>query len=291
MCIILYSTHIYSYIIYYYIYTHIYSLYHIYTKIITIYCILNYTIGVSFGLTSQLLNFWTKKGFQTCYIRQTINDLTGEYSCILLKELNYDVIHNNIHTNNTHASSNNTTNSSSKSKGHSSDDYYTPNPGWVEAYVTDYRRRLVSLMNYSFNTIEIPLAITLVDPDRRLTTSSSSSSSAALSSLASPNTTPANIMTDTELTITENPTPTPTTTNTTTTDNTSSSLTTQFSPPLTATELLSIHLSHHDMKRLELYARNMVDHHMILDCIPTLARLIFLSRIPTLHFTYLQIGK
>ena len=37
---------------------------------------------------------------------------------------------------------------------------------WLEAYVCDYRKRLVSLMGYSFSTLEAALAITLVDPDR-----------------------------------------------------------------------------------------------------------------------------
>ena len=37
---------------------------------------------------------------------------------------------------------------------------------WLEAYVCDYRKRLVSLMSYSFSNLEAALAITLVDPDR-----------------------------------------------------------------------------------------------------------------------------
>lgn len=49
--------------------------------------------------------------------------------------------------------------------------------------------------------------------------------------------------------------------------------------PLGAKELISVHLTHHDLKRLELYARNMVDHHMIGDILPTLARLLFLGRL------------
>jgi N-acetyltransferase 10 len=45
-------------------------------------------LGVSFGLTSDLLRFWKKLGFLPVYLRQTANDLTGEHSCIVLKELN-----------------------------------------------------------------------------------------------------------------------------------------------------------------------------------------------------------
>lgn len=45
-------------------------------------------LGVSFGLTSDLLRFWKKLGYLPVYLRQTPNDLTGEHSCIVLKELN-----------------------------------------------------------------------------------------------------------------------------------------------------------------------------------------------------------
>ncbi len=48
---------------------------------------LNY-LGVSFGLTSDLLRFWKKIGYVPVYLRQTANELTGEHSCIVLKELN-----------------------------------------------------------------------------------------------------------------------------------------------------------------------------------------------------------
>jgi N-acetyltransferase 10 len=45
-------------------------------------------LGVSFGLTSDLLRFWKKLGYLPVYLRQTPNELTGEHSMIVLKELN-----------------------------------------------------------------------------------------------------------------------------------------------------------------------------------------------------------
>jgi N-acetyltransferase 10 len=48
-------------------------------------------LGVSFGLTNDLLRFWKKSSFLPVYLRQTTNDLTGEHSCIMIKELNRDV--------------------------------------------------------------------------------------------------------------------------------------------------------------------------------------------------------
>lgn len=42
---------------------------------------------------------------------------------------------------------------------------------------------------------------------------------------------------------------------------------------------LLVHLSHYDIKRLELYSQNLVDHHLITDLLPIVARLYFLKKI------------
>ena len=41
---------------------------------------------------------------------------------------------------------------------------------------------------------------------------------------------------------------------------------------------LNFHLTPHDLKRLELYGRNLCDHHLVTDLLPTLARLYFTGR-------------
>ncbi|KAJ2172150.1 N-acetyltransferase 10, partial [Coemansia sp. RSA 532] len=38
-------------------------------------------LGVSYGLTSRLHKFWRSSGYAPVYLRQTSNELTGEYSC------------------------------------------------------------------------------------------------------------------------------------------------------------------------------------------------------------------
>lgn len=48
-------------------------------------------LGVSFGLTGQLLKFWKKGGYVPVYLGQRTNELTGEYSCIMLNVLNDSV--------------------------------------------------------------------------------------------------------------------------------------------------------------------------------------------------------
>jgi N-acetyltransferase 10 len=102
---------------------------------------------VSFGLTFPLLNFWGKKQFKVCYLRQTCNDLTGEYSCIALRELN-----------------------GPSSARLANAGGMVPVRGWLDSFAEDYRKRLIFLMGFSFAHLDPMLAISLVDPERRLTT-------------------------------------------------------------------------------------------------------------------------
>lgn len=44
-------------------------------------------LGVSFGLTPELLKFWKRNQYVPVYIRQTPSDITGEHSCIMLRRL------------------------------------------------------------------------------------------------------------------------------------------------------------------------------------------------------------
>lgn len=44
-------------------------------------------IGVSYGLSAQLLRFWKRAGYCPLYLRQTSSDLTGENTCVMLKSL------------------------------------------------------------------------------------------------------------------------------------------------------------------------------------------------------------
>jgi N-acetyltransferase 10 len=169
-------------------------------------------IGVSFGLTGELLNFWSKKQMKVCYVRQTSNDITGEHSVVMLRELNCEGIED------------------------------APTPGWLRSYVKDYRKRLISLFAYTFRRLDTSVCLTLVDPSKELS-SAGEHTTAVYDERA-----------------------------------------------LDASELLGVHLSPHDMARLELYSRNMVDHHMIFDLLPTLARLYFMGRLPTVHLSALQMA-
>ncbi|NXP47874.1 NAT10 acetyltransferase, partial [Heliornis fulica] len=51
----------------------------------------------------------------------------------------------------------------------------------------------------------------------------------------------------------------------------------QPQPPISRDELESVFIPY-DLKRLEMYSRNMVDYHLIMDMVPTIARMFFLNQ-------------
>ncbi|CCW65696.1 unnamed protein product [Phytomonas sp. EM1] len=54
------------------------------------YEVLDY-LGVSFGLTTELFNFWKRAGYEALYVRQAANDLTGEHSCVMIRPNGLDL--------------------------------------------------------------------------------------------------------------------------------------------------------------------------------------------------------
>ena len=42
-------------------------------------------LGVSYGLTPQLLRFWKRAGYAPLYLRQTTNEITGEHTCVMVR--------------------------------------------------------------------------------------------------------------------------------------------------------------------------------------------------------------
>ncbi|RMX60078.1 hypothetical protein pdam_00004498 [Pocillopora damicornis] len=145
-------------------------------------------LGVSYGLTTQLLRFWKKSDFGPVYLRQTPNDLTGEHSCIMLRRLS--------------------------DREENSDD------NWLQAYMTDFRRRFLSLLSYQFRNFRPSLALSILNNKSYKGIKGSG---------------------------------------------------------LTKGELEAV-LTTYDIKRLELYSRNMVDYHLITDLLPAVSRLFFLQK-------------
>ncbi|KAK7877527.1 hypothetical protein WMY93_031773 [Mugilogobius chulae] len=81
-------------------------------------------LGVSYGLTAQLLKFWKKAGYTPVYLRQT------PHSCVMLKELNTEE---------------------------------APEQGqWLTAFWKDFRRRFLSLLSYQFSNFSPSLALNIL---------------------------------------------------------------------------------------------------------------------------------
>ncbi|KAL3697204.1 hypothetical protein R1sor_011280 [Riccia sorocarpa] len=157
-------------------------------------------LGVSYGITQPLFNFWQKLGFVPVYVRQTPSDITGEHTCVMLKPLENDEVEAGK--------------SGSKS--------------WISPFNEDFRRRFMALLGFSFRSFTPALSLSILNPKFKF------DENEALEGA--------------------------------TTEGIFGGKTPLLTP--------------YDMKRLQSYANNLVDYHMVLDLIPTLSRLYFLERLP-----------
>ena len=159
-------------------------------------------LGTSFGLTAQLHKFWSRAGMRMLYLRQTMNELTGEHSAIMVRAL---------------------------PKRTGVDD------AWLPAFVGDAKRRLVSLFGGPFRPMDVRLAMAVLENLDDVQVSDASREAAESRSGASVE-------------------------------------------HIDGKEL-HYFLTPHDLKRLELYGRNLCDYHLVTDLLPTLARLYFTGRL------------
>lgn len=88
-------------------------------------------LGVSFGLTEQLLKFWKRSGFVPVYLRQTANEITGENSCVMLNIL----------------------------QGKNCDF----NEEKLKHYWIDFRKRFINLLSYQFSEFKTSVALGVLD--------------------------------------------------------------------------------------------------------------------------------
>eukprot|EP00116_Pleurobrachia_bachei_P000855 sb/3461117/ len=95
-------------------------------------------IGVSYGITPQLLRFWKRQKFQSVYLRQTPNDITGEHTCIMVQ-----------------------------SWGQS----------WLNEYHSDFSCRLLNLLGYEFRKLPPQMVLNLVNSSGVLNTAPAGSES------------------------------------------------------------------------------------------------------------------
>ena len=58
-----------------------------------------------------------------------------------------------------------------------------------------------------------------------------------------------------------------------------------------ARQELEVHVNQYDLKRLEFYARNMADYHLVMDLLPTVTRLYCLGSMGETHFSAVQLVR
>ena len=154
-------------------------------------------LGVSYGLSKSLYNFWSQSGYLPVYVRLTANDITGEHSCIMLKLLRGDALG------------------------------VSTSGEWLDAFVADFRKRFASLLSYEFRAFRVALPTTIFITD-------------VVAASRDPG-----LCTD----------------------------------PINGRELAA-YFTEFDRRRLESYAGNLVDYHVILDLVPAVSKLVFTGRIP-----------
>ncbi|KAJ2913890.1 hypothetical protein MD484_g6524, partial [Candolleomyces efflorescens] len=87
-------------------------------------------LGVSYGLTSQLLRFWKRAGFVPLYLRQTQSELTGEHTCVMVRGLNSSL---------------------------------PGELGWLSEFAKDFRRRFLTLLSYKFREFGSVTALSVLE--------------------------------------------------------------------------------------------------------------------------------
>lgn len=157
--------------------------------------ILLHWLGVSFGLTADLWRFYKRDSYRPVYLRQTTNDITGEHTMIVLKQLLDSVGDVNC------------------------------SDRWLRDFNADFTRRFLNLLSFSyFSNLPTSLCLSICESPMAIAKPETSISK-----------------------------PTP-----------------------------------FDLKRLEAYANNLLDYHMITDLLPDLARSVFLNHHPNLTLSPVQ---
>ncbi|KAI0242812.1 RNA cytidine acetyltransferase [Lamellibrachia satsuma] len=112
-------------------------------------------LGVSFGLTANLLKFWKRSGYVPVYLRQTANDLTGEHSCIMLKIMDEEDEDAGKDEAGQGATGKDEAGQGATGKAGKEE-------SWLMAYWKDFRRRFGALLSYQFRTFTPSLALNLL---------------------------------------------------------------------------------------------------------------------------------
>ena len=222
-------------------------------------------LGVGYGLTNQLFDFWRRSGYLPLYLRQTANDLTAEHTMIMVRPLEW---------------------SGGRIEG-------DPLPGWHASFVADFGRRFMALLGYEFKSFPVVLALSVLDAACSVVMPGGVLGGGSGVAAIEDNDDNDDNDKDAEQT---KKSKTSNHQQTSVDKLSSSSSSSSFggtsstiAKPLTPEEV-NLLFTPHDLKRLESYARNLVDYHMILDLLPTVSRLYFGGRVGSVHVPRLQAG-
>lgn len=83
-------------------------------------------MGVSYGLTPSLFKFWKQSGYVPLYVRQTQNDVTGEYGILQMRSVEDET------------------------------------PAWLTAFAQDFERRFLSLLGFKFRAFTAVSALSIL---------------------------------------------------------------------------------------------------------------------------------
>jgi len=227
-------------------------------------------LGVGYGLTNQLFDFWRRSGYLPLYLRQTANDLTAEHTMIMVRPLEW---------------------SGGRIEG-------DPLPGWHASFVADFGRRFMALLGYEFKSFPVVLALSVLDAACSVVMPGGVLGGGSGVAAIEDNEDNDDNDKDTEQTKKSKTTnhhqqhQQPGVDKLSSSSSSSSSFggtSSTIAKPLTPEEV-NLLFTPHDLKRLESYARNLVDYHMILDLLPTVSRLYFGGRVGSVHVPRLQAG-
>lgn len=87
-------------------------------------------IGTSYGLTTDLLKFWKSQKFVPVYLSQKANDLTGEFTTIMISIIKTDKVESN---------------------------------DWLAMYFHDFRRRFIKLLGKTFQNFTTGLSLSILE--------------------------------------------------------------------------------------------------------------------------------
>ncbi|KAK0535959.1 N-acetyltransferase 10 [Tilletia horrida] len=104
-------------------------------------------LGVSYGMTPALLRFWNKAGYVPLYVRQTPNEITGEYSAVQIRSV----------LDPADAAAAAAAGAGAGAVGGAAQ------PSWLGAFAADFQRRFLSLLGYRFREWDAVTALTVLE--------------------------------------------------------------------------------------------------------------------------------